>query len=447
MMPVAKADTIVAVATPPARGALGIVRISGPEAIAIAAAIAGTAEPRRAALRPFRDAEGGVIDEGLLLVFPAPHSFTGEDVVELQGHGAPVVLAALAAAAIRHGARAARPGEFSERAFLSGRIDLAQAEAIADLIDASSVQAARAAQRSLQGVFSARVQALVEALTQARIFVEGALDFSDEDIDWLADAGLVQRLDTLEADLAGLLADAAQGQRLRDGLVVAITGRPNAGKSTLLNALAGVEAAIVTDVPGTTRDVLRENILLDGLPLTLVDTAGLRETDDVVEREGIRRAWAALEKAELALYVADDRAGLTDDDAGYLAQLPAGLPRLVLLNKCDLSGHAAGTVDAHSLRLSAQTGAGLDDLKARLLSAAGVQSTEGVFSARTRHLEALRAAQDFVREARTQMQRHAPAELAAENLRLAQDALGGITGAVTADDLLGRVFAQFCIGK
>lgn len=447
MTRVAKADTIVAIATPPGRGALGIVRISGPEAIAIAAAIAGHAEPRRAALRPFCDADGAVIDEGLLLVFPAPHSFTGEDVVELQGHGAPVVLAALAAAAIRHGARPARPGEFSERAFLSGRIDLAQAEAIADLIDASSVQAARAAQRSLQGVFSARVQALVEALTQARIFIEGALDFSDEDIDWLADARLAQRLDGLEADLASLLSEAAQGQRLREGLVVAITGRPNAGKSTLLNALAGVEAAIVTDVPGTTRDVLRENILLDGLPLTLVDTAGLRDTDDVVEREGIRRAWAALEKAELALYVADDRSGLSTDDATYLAQLPTALPRLILLNKCDLSGHAAGALDAHTLRLSAQTGAGLDLLKARLLAAAGLQSTEGVFSARTRHLEALRAAQGFLREARLHLHRNAPAELAAENLRLAQDALGSITGTVTADDLLGRVFAQFCIGK
>lgn len=455
--PQVAAETIAAIATAPGRGALGIVRLSGPAAFDIAAALAGPLPAvRQPGLRPFRDAGGEVIDQGLVLAFAAPHSFTGEDVVELQGHGAPVVLAALVAAAVAHGARAARPGEFSERAFLNDRIDLAQAEAIADLIDAASTEAARAAQRSLDGVFSRRIEALLESLIQLRVFVEGALDFSDEDIDWLSDVGLHQRLQALLSDFDVLLAEAAQGRRLREGLVVALAGQPNAGKSTLLNRLAGTEAAIVSTTPGTTRDLLRESIVLDGLPLTLVDTAGLRDSEDPIEREGIRRAWELLGKAELALFLADDR---DSNDAGQpgpadqalLAQLPDQLPVLVLLNKCDLSGRAPSDMEGSSprrLRLSAATGDGCEALRAAIREAAGLGPVqEGLFSARTRHLLALREAQAAVHAARHRLDERSHAELAAEELHRAQRALGEITGRFVADDLLGRVFSQFCIGK
>lgn len=444
-------------ATAAGRGALGIVRLSGPQAFAIAEKLAGPLPaPRQNALRHFRDAEGHPIDQGMVLCFAAPHSFTGEHVVELQGHGAPVVLAAMVTAAITHGARAARPGEFSERAYLNGRIDLAQAEAIADLIDAASTQAARAAQRSLDGVFSERVAFLTESLIQLRVYVEGALDFSDEDINWLGEAALHRRIAQWLADLDTLLGEAAQGRRLREGLVIALTGRPNAGKSTLLNRLAGTEAAIVSPTPGTTRDVLRENILLDGVPLTLVDTAGLRDTDDAVEREGVRRAREALQRAELALFLADDREANDEGDVSaadqmLLATLPAALPVLVLLNKCDLSGRPAGQLASsphQTLRLSAATGAGLDPLRLQLRAHCGSHGAqEGLFSARTRHLTALQAAGSAVRRAQTRLLAAERVELAAEELRLAQLALDEITGTFAADDLLGRVFSQFCIGK
>lgn len=432
-------------------------RLSGARAFEIAAALAGPLPaPRQSALRHFRDASGAVLDQGLVLVFAAPHSFTGEDVVELQGHGAPVVLAALVAAAIAHGARAARPGEFSERAYLNGRIDLAQAEAIADLIDAASEQAARAAQRSLDGVFSRRVQALVEALIQLRVYVEGALDFSDEDINWLGAEALHQRITQWLADIQQLLAEATQGQRLREGMVVALAGQPNAGKSTLLNQLAGSDAAIVSPQPGTTRDLLREHILLDGVPLTLIDTAGLRESADPVEQEGVRRAREALHKAELVLFLADDSSTASDGslsaaDSQLLGELPPALPRLLLLNKCDLSGRTAGEWQqghSHGLRISAATGEGMDTLKRKLLQHCGMgEQQEGLFIARTRHLSALRAAQAAVRVAQAQLKAGAAAELAAEELRRAQQALDEITGPFAADDLLGRVFSQFCIGK
>lgn len=448
----AKTDTIAAIATPPGRGALGILRLSGPAATAIATRIAGTLpSPRQAGLRPFCDAEGIVVDRGLALWFPAPHSFTGEDVVELQGHGGPVLLDQLLRAACAYGARVARPGEFSERAFLNDRIDLAQAEAIADLIDAASAQAARAASRSLAGEFSARVTTLVEVLTQLRVFVEGALDFSDEDIDWLSDAGLHQKIEQLENDLRQLLTQAAQGRRLRDGITVALTGAPNVGKSTLLNRLAGHDAAIVTDVAGTTRDVLRENIVLDGLPLTLVDTAGLRESDDPVEREGIRRAWAALAQAEIALYLIDDRTGISAADEALIALLPAQAHLLVLANKCDLSGRSAQRYThaaRDTIRLSAAEGSGVELLIDAIREIAGVAHTsEGVFSARARHVDALQRALAHVGAARARLDQHVTPELAAEELRLVQNVLGEITGAVTSDDLLGRVFSQFCIGK
>lgn len=446
-------ETIAAVATAAGRGALGIVRLSGARALEIAAQLVGSLPlPRQSALRHFRDAEGVVIDQGLVLVFAAPQSFTGEDVVELQGHGAPVVLAELVAAAVAHGARPARPGEFSERAYLNGRIDLAQAEAIADLIEANSALAARAAQRSLDGEFSRRVNALVEALIQLRIYVEGALDFSDEDIDWLGAASLHTRLARWLTELDSLLAVAKQGQRLREGMVIALTGQPNAGKSTLLNRLSGTDAAIVAAQPGTTRDLLREHIVLAGVPLTLIDTAGLRESEDPVEREGVRRARDAVQKAELALFLADDRdtdaeGALCATDLALLAALPAELPRLVLRNKCDLSGRAAGPCE-YGLRIAAASGAGLEALQQALLEHCGMSNAhEGLFMARTRHLTALRAARSAVAAAQMQLKRGAEAELAAEELRCAQQALDDITGPFAADDLLGRVFSQFCIGK
>ncbi|HEY1077004.1 MAG TPA: tRNA uridine-5-carboxymethylaminomethyl(34) synthesis GTPase MnmE [Fontimonas sp.] len=445
-------DTIVAVATPAGRGAVGVVRLSGPQALPIAGQLCGALPPtRQAALRHFRGADGIAIDQGLVLVFTAPGSFTGEDVVELQGHGGPVVLQALVAAACAQGARIARPGEFSERAFLNGRLDLAQAEAIADLIDAATRDAARAALRSLDGALSQRVAALVEALTSLRVFVEGALDFSDEDIDWLADDGLRARVAALATDLRQLLVEAGRGRRLRDGMTVALTGQPNVGKSTLLNRLAGADVAIVTEIAGTTRDVLRESIDLDGLPLTLVDTAGLRDSTDPVEREGIRRARLALEQAELALYIVDAQHGVTDADRALLAAQPSRLPVLIVHNKCDLDAAAPQRWEIDGqvhLRLSAATGSGIELLMAELRTLAGLgDAGERSFSARARHVDALRRTLAFVLDAERRLLEGADAELAAEELRLAQDALGEITGRVSSDDLLGEIFARFCIGK
>ncbi|WP_028081146.1 tRNA uridine-5-carboxymethylaminomethyl(34) synthesis GTPase MnmE [Solimonas soli] len=453
----AQTDTIVAIATAAGRGGVGIVRLSGPRAAAIAERICGAAlpPPRTAALRRFLGADGQTIDSGLVLHFPAPRSFTGEDVVELQGHGSPVALHLVVQSACVHGARPARPGEFSERAFLNDRIDLAQAEAIADLIDATSAEAARAAQRSLDGELSRRVQRIAEQLIELRMFVEGALDFSDEDVDWLADRSLATKLEAARAALDALLAQAARGRRLREGYTVALTGRPNVGKSTLLNRLAGAEVAIVTDIAGTTRDVLREDIVLVGalgsLPVTLVDTAGLREADDPIEREGIRRARRALEQAELALFLIDAREQVTEEDRRLLAALPDGLPRVVVHNKSDLAGRAARRADvggAVELYLSAATGEGIDLLVDELQRRAGLQGGgEGLFSARGRHLDALRRTQAHLERAAAQLRERAMPELAAEELRLAQEALGEITGRFTSEDLLGRIFASFCIGK
>ncbi|HSW15399.1 MAG TPA: tRNA uridine-5-carboxymethylaminomethyl(34) synthesis GTPase MnmE [Solimonas sp.] len=444
-------DTIAAIATAPGRGAVGMLRLSGPQALDIATRLAGPLPPPRlAALRHFRDAGGNALDQGLVLVFPGPNSFTGEDVVELQGHGGPVVLDLLLRACCACGARVARPGEFSERAFLNERMDLAQAEAIADLINAATAQAARAAQRSLDGALSQQVSAITEELIALRVFVEGALDFSDEDVDWLADAQLHTRLETLALHLDALLAQAAQGRRLREGLTIALTGQPNVGKSTLMNRLAGAEVAIVTDIAGTTRDVLRENLDLAGLPVTLVDTAGLRDSEDVVEREGIRRARAALEQAELALYLVDDRSGTDDTDARLLAGLPAGLPVWVLHNKCDLSGRAAQRFERDGrvhLRIAAAGGDGLELLLAEIRRFAGLGAGEATFSARTRHVDALQRARGLLRDAQQRLAEGATPELAAEELRLAQEAMGEITGRFGSEDLLGRIFSSFCIGK
>ncbi len=440
------ADTIVAIATPPGRGGIGVVRVSGPGAAAIGAAIAGPLPPpRRADARRFRDADGTALDAGLVIWFPAPHSFTGEDVFELHGHGGPVVLDLLVARCVALGARPARAGEFSERAFLNDKIDLAQAEAVADLIDAGSALAARAALRSLEGEFSARVHALEAALVELRVYVEAAIDFGEEDIELLAQGAVASRLAALASALAALAASAEQGRLLREGCTVVIAGRPNAGKSSLLNALAGHDAAIVTEVAGTTRDVLREHIDLEGLPLLLLDTAGLRDSPERVEAEGIRRARAELARADHVLYVVDvaDREALAALPA-ELSSLAAGVPVTVLYNKADLA-EAPG---AAGRAISALTGRGLAELRTHLKAALGYRPGEaGVLSARRRHLDALARTDARLATAARRLAEGAGTELVAEELRLAHDALGEITGRFTSEDLLGRIFTSFCIGK
>lgn len=445
-------DTIAAVATAPGRGGVGVLRLSGPAAFEVAAALTGELpSPRTAALRTFRDADGEALDRGLVLCFTAPASFTGEDVVELQGHGSAAALDGLLRAACVLGARVARPGEFSERAFVNGKLDLAQAEAIIDLVDAGSARAAKAAFQSLEGRFSTRITTLAEGLVAARVFVEGALDFSDQDVDWLADADLHDRLAGLADALRQLTVDAQRGRVLQQGLKIVLSGAPNVGKSTLLNQLAGVDAAIVTEVPGTTRDVLREHLTLDGLPVTLIDTAGLRDTDDAIEAEGIRRAWKAIESADLVWFLFDDRQGMSADDAALLARLGDDRPCWRLANKVDLSGGEPGwRADAAlpTLGLAAKSGQGIPELVTALHQHAGLTgSEEPLFTARTRHVDALRRAAEHLARARDHLGQQAFAELAAEELRLAHDALGEITGRFTQEDLLGRIFAGFCIGK
>jgi len=445
-------DTIAAVATPPGRGGVGIVRVSGPAAGAIAEGLLGRVpEPRRAVLERFQDAVGEALDIGLALYFPAPHSFTGEDVLELHGHGGPVVLDRLLGRVVVLGARLARPGEFSERAFLNGKLDLAQAEAVADLIDSGSEAAARSALSSLEGLLSQRVTALVEGLMALRSYVEAAIDFADEEIDFLSSSDASGRLAALEAELEALVASAQQGRLLRDGLTVVLAGPPNAGKSSLLNYFAGRDSAIVTDVPGTTRDLLREFIQLDGLPLHLVDTAGLRDSGDAVEREGVRRARDAIASADRVLLIVDDTACSDADLARLRDGLPEACPVSVVRNKIDLSGRSAGcsdTAPGAELAISVTNGAGLDALRDHLKEVSGYfGADDGLFMARQRHLDALRVAGDALAVARHHLAGDAAGELVAEELRLAQQALGEITGAVTPDDLLGQIFSSFCIGK
>ncbi|KHL68262.1 tRNA modification GTPase MnmE [Pseudomonas flexibilis] len=450
-------DTIAAVATAQGRGGVGIVRVSGPLALSIAEALSGrTPRPRHAHYGPWRDAEGQVLDEGILLFFPGPHSFTGEDVLELQGHGGPVVLDLLLDRCLALGARQARPGEFSERAFLNDKLDLAQAEAIADLIEASSAQAARNALRSLQGEFSRRVHELSEQLIQLRIYVEAAIDFPEEEIDFLADGHVLRQLEAIRAYLAEVQRTAGQGALLRDGMTVVIAGRPNAGKSSLLNALAGREAAIVTDIAGTTRDLLREHIHIDGMPLHVVDTAGLRDTEDQVERIGVERALKAIEEADRILLLVDSSAAEADDPFAlwpeFLDKRPAPERVTLIRNKIDLSGEPAGLqqgADGHvTLSLSARSGAGLELLREHLKTCMGYQQTaESGFSARRRHLEALHQAAAHLDHGHAQLTLAGAGELLAEDLRQAQQALGEITGAFSSDDLLGRIFSSFCIGK
>jgi tRNA modification GTPase len=439
-------DTIVAVATPPGVGGIGVVRISGPDTCRVAEALLGSLpKARHAALRDFLDADGSTIDRGLALYFPGPASFTGEDVLELQGHGGPVVLDLIVARALALGARAARPGEFSERAFLNGQLDLTQAEAIADLIDAGSEAAARAAMRSLDGAFSDQVGTLSDQLTELRVYIEAAIDFAEEEIDHLADEALVVRFDQLSASLTALRDQAGQGRLLTEGLRVVIAGRPNVGKSSLLNALAGSEAAIVTDLPGTTRDVLRERIVVHGIPLHVSDTAGFRDGGDVVEQEGMRRAKAELTAADLALYVSD-RWPLTDDDAAFRDALPARAAALTVRSKVDLTDEGAW-VTPDAIAVSTKTGEGLDALRDAIARLAG-QNQEGssTLSARRRHVDALARVSEYVDSAHEQLEAR-QGELVAEELRQAQRVLGEITGEVTADDLLGHIFASFCIGK
>ncbi|MDG4595952.1 MAG: tRNA uridine-5-carboxymethylaminomethyl(34) synthesis GTPase MnmE [Candidatus Contendobacter sp.] len=445
-------DTIAAIATPPGRGGIGVIRVSGPLSIAIAEAVCGDLPAaRQAAFRRFRAGDGVVLDEGIALYFPAPHSFTGEDVLELQGHGGPVVMDLLLARVLELGARLARPGEFSERAFLNDKLDLAQAEAIADLIASDTAAAARAALRSLQGEFSRRVRALVEELIELRMYVEAAIDFPEEEIDFLADRVIVEQLRTLREQLNALQATAGQGRLLRDGMTVVIAGRPNAGKSSLLNRLAGREAAIVTAVPGTTRDVLREHISIDGMPLHVIDTAGLRDSDDPVEREGIRRAWTEIEAADRILLVVDDQQGLTVEDRALRARLPAGAAVTVLYNKIDLSGRSPtvrGGEWGTEILLSAKTETGLNLLREHLKACMGYHGgSEGTFMARRRHLEALERATAALERADYQLEVIRAGELVAEELREAQSALAEITGEFTSEDLLSRIFSSFCIGK
>lgn len=449
-------DSIVAIATAPGRGGVGIVRISGPDISAFTAAITGKKLlPRQATFTDFSGANGEVLDEGVAIYFPAPASFTGEHVLELQGHGGPVILDALVQRCVELGARPARPGEFSERAFLNDKLDLAQAEAIADLIDATSIQAARCAVRSLQGDFSRLVNELVNRLISIRLYVEAAIDFPEEEIDFLADERLTQNLQQLSDDLRDTLSKAQQGSLLRDGMTVVLAGKPNAGKSSLLNALAGRDAAIVTPKAGTTRDVLRETVTLDGMPLHIVDTAGLRDSDDEIELEGIRRAWLEIEQADQLLFLVDanesDDPDLTAIWPEYFARFGvARQPISVVLNKIDESGHRPGRLSerVNSFAISAKHKTGLDELVDFLQSSMGFdERSEGLFSARRRHLAALEKALELVVVGQRQLSGSGAGELLAEDLRLAQTQLSEITGVFTSDDLLGHIFSSFCIGK
>ncbi len=447
-----KSDTIAAIATAPGRGGVGVIRISGSNLLPFAFALSGkTPKPRYATLADFKTADGATVDSGLLLFFPGPHSFTGEDVLELQGHGGPVVMQMLLARCLDLGARLAEPGEFSRRAFLNGKLDLAQAEAVADLIDAATTSAARSAVRSLQGEFSKAIHGLTDELINLRMLVEATLDFPEEDIDFLKAANAFGRLENLQIRLAEIFDRAGQGKLLQSGLHVVLVGQPNVGKSSLLNRLAGDELAIVTDIAGTTRDALRSTIQIEGIPLHIIDTAGLRETDDEVEKIGIERTWREIERADVVLLLVDAREGVSTVDRKILAKLPTSLRQITVYNKIDLAGRAPerhDEADGVAISLSAKANQGIELLRQELLNIAGWHQAEDVFIARERHLRALAEAQERIAAARERVEGVHPAlELFAEELRLAQQALGQITGEFTADDLLGVIFSRFCIGK
>ncbi|QYK05288.1 tRNA uridine-5-carboxymethylaminomethyl(34) synthesis GTPase MnmE [Shewanella zhangzhouensis] len=450
-------DTIVAQATAPGRGGVGIIRVSGKLASDVAHALLGRLpKPRYADFCDFKAADGSVIDQGIALFFKGPNSFTGEDVLELQGHGGQVVMDMLIRAVLKvKGVRIARPGEFSEQAFMNDKLDLTQAEAIADLIDATSEQAAKSALHSLQGEFSTQVHTLVDKITNLRLYVEAAIDFPDEEVDFLSDGKIAAALYAIIDQLDEVQASAKQGSIIREGMKVVIAGRPNAGKSSLLNALAGKESAIVTDIAGTTRDVLREHIHLDGMPLHIIDTAGLRDTTDEVERIGIERAWSEIASADRVLFMVDgtDTAAVDPHEIwpDFIDRLPQALGVTVVRNKADLTGEPLEATEEQGYsvyRISAKTGLGVDALKQHLKSLMGYQSNlEGGFIARRRHLEALEQASEHLQLGKVQLEVYLAGELLAEELRMAQQALSEITGEFTSDDLLGKIFSSFCIGK
>ncbi len=448
-MAVSSHDTIAAIATAHGRGGIGVVRVSGARLGDFTQALCGKRpQARLATLSDFRDGDGSLIDQGLALYFPAPHSYTGEDVLELQGHGGPVVLQRLLKRCLALGARVAEPGEFSKRAYLNGKMDLAQAEGVADLIDAATEQAARSANRSIHGEFSAEIHALARQLVDLRALTEATLDFPEEEIDVGTREDQLRRLEKIRTQLYQLLSASDQGSLLREGVLVVLAGQPNAGKSSLLNRLAGEEVAIVTEIPGTTRDAIRQSINLYGVPVHVIDTAGLRESDDPVERIGIERTWRMIEKSDVAVLVIDAVKGVSAEDLAILARLPQGLPCLRVSNKADLAGKTVGLAregEALTVSLSAKTGEGIELLRRALAEVIGWRGeAEGVFMARARHIEALREAKARLEQAQGETQRQ---ELFADELRRAHEALMSITGEVTPDDLLGEIFSRFCIGK
>jgi tRNA modification GTPase len=441
---------IAAIATAPGRGGIGVIRVSGPRLDQFIAAIAGgILPPRHAAVREFLDARREVIDEGIALYFPAPHSYTGEDVLELQAHGGPVILQMLLKRCLELGARTAQPGEFTRRAYLNDKLDLAQAESVADLIDAATTEAARGALRSLRGAFSERINELARGLIELRTLVEASLDFPDEEVEIIKRADGEGQLAALRHKLRDVLSASRQGSLLREGVQVVLAGQPNVGKSSLLNRLAGEELAIVTEIPGTTRDAIRQSISLDGVPAHIIDTAGLRESSDPVERIGVTRSWSAIEHADLVVLLVDATQGETSADRDILDRMPASLPRVRVMNKIDLHGRSPSLEREDSVTtvwLSAKTGAGLDLLKQAVLQTIGWQagSGEGLFMARARHVQALQEAERYLERANHQ---GGKLELFAEELRLAQEALASITGEFSPEDLLGEIFGRFCIGK
>ena len=451
-------ETIVAIATAPGKGGIGIIRLSGEKALAIGTSITSIQlAPRHAHLCSFHDNTGHALDSGICLYFPGPHSFTGEDVVELQAHGGPIILDLLLREICKLGARQAEPGEFSQRAYLNDKIDLTQAEAIADLINSTTARAALNASRSLQGVFSQKIEALVAQVTLVRVYVEAAIDFPEEEIDFIKNSQLKEQLVSIIQQFDALAAEAKQGRLIQEGIKLVIAGKPNAGKSSLLNALSGQDSAIVTAIEGTTRDVLRERIEIEGMPLYIVDTAGLRNSDNEIEQEGVRRAWAEIESADRILLVVDGST-LSGSDVDYAAlwnenfqQLTREIPVTIVNNKCDLNDQnpAIGQyADMTVVHLSAKTGAGMDLLKQHLKACVGYnEGGEGNFSARRRHLQSLEQAKNHLLNGQQQLVQAGAGELLAEDLRLCQNSLGEITGAVSTDELLGNIFSSFCIGK
>lgn len=446
-------DTIVAIATPPGRGGVGVIRVSGPLCNTLAQAVLHkTLTPRVATFTAFFGIDGSTLDEGLAIYFPGPNSFTGEDVLELQGHGSPVVMDMLLNTLVAHGARLAEPGEFSKRAFLNQKMDLTQAEAVADLIDASTEAAARSAMNSLQGEFSLRIHQLVASLIELRMFVEAAIDFPEEEIDFLSEGSVAQKTEHLLQTISNIESLAKQGVLLKEGMKLVILGKPNAGKSSLLNALSGIDAAIVTELPGTTRDVIEQHIQIDGMPVHILDTAGLRETQDIIEQEGIKRALKAIETANQLLVVLDitDLNALSELQTEFASIFNLNIPMTFVHNKIDLTENSTPRTEEanQSIYLSAKTGEGLDLLKTHLLKQMGFQGTaEGQFSARRRHLEAMARAKSHIEQGLKRIRVEKAGELLAEELKQAQNALNEITGEFRSDDLLGKIFSSFCIGK